>query len=350
MRRIIDPLIGLVVAVLVIAPLAGAEQRAVVLMYHRFGEDRHPSTSVRLEQFEAHLEHLDRHGFHVVPLTDVVAAIEGRAELPDSAVAITIDDAYRSIHAEAWPRLRRHGYPFTVFVSTDAVDQGLSDYLTWDQMREMSQDGAGFANHGASHASLIERLAGESEAEWLTRVREDVGTGARRLAEELKPVPGLFAYPYGEYDTAVAGIVEQLGYVAFGQQSGAVGPSSDRRALPRFPMAEAFADIDDFRVKVASLPLPVAALEPWDPVTRTPRPRLVLSLAPTDAAVDRLACFVSGVGRVEVEWLEEGRRFVVEVGQDLPKGRSRCNCTAPAARSSRFHWFSHQWVVRAAPR
>jgi peptidoglycan/xylan/chitin deacetylase (PgdA/CDA1 family) len=335
---------------LTIAGLAHAERHAVVLMYHRFGEDRHPSTSVRLEQFDAHLEHLDRHGFHVVPLTEIVAAIEGGAVLPDSAVAITIDDAYRSIHTEAWPRLRTYGFPFTVFVSTDAVDQRLTDYLSWDQMREMERDGVDFANHGASHASLIERLEGESETTWRERVLADVEKGARRLREELEPVPGLFAYPYGEYDATVAAMVEELGYASFGQQSGAIGTLSDRRALPRYPMAEAFADIDDFATKVASLPLPVAAIEPWDPVTTKRRPRLVLTLAPTAAALDRLACFVSGVGRVEVEWLEPQRRFAIEVDSDLPLGRSRCNCTAPAVTSGRFHWFSHQWVVRRGDR
>ena len=37
-----------------------ASDSAVVLMYHRFGETAHPSTNIRIEQFEAHLEELSR--------------------------------------------------------------------------------------------------------------------------------------------------------------------------------------------------------------------------------------------------------------------------------------------------
>ncbi len=77
---------------------ASAADSAVVLMYHRFGEDRYPSTSIRIEQFEAQLEHLQVNGYAVVPLADVAAAINDDAPLPDRAVAITIDDAYRSVY------------------------------------------------------------------------------------------------------------------------------------------------------------------------------------------------------------------------------------------------------------
>jgi peptidoglycan/xylan/chitin deacetylase (PgdA/CDA1 family) len=323
-----------------------AADEAVVLMYHRFGDDRYPSTNIRVEQLEAQLEYLADHGFTVVPLTDVLAAIRGDGELPDRAVAITIDDAYRSVYTVGYPRFRQRGMPFTVFVATDPVDGGQADLMTWDQMREMAAHGATFANHGSTHDSVIERRRAESRQDWLARVRADVAKGARRLAEELRPLPGVFAYPYGEYDEASSAVVAELGLVAFGQHSGAIGPSSDPRALPRFPMAEAFADPDEFAIKIASKPLPVASVTPWDPVTSSRRPRIEVTLAATDARLERLACFVSGQGEVAVEWLEPRRRFAVAPKSDLPLGRNRVNCTAPAAEGGRFTWFSQPWVVR----
>ena len=335
--------------VLLFGGISLASDEAVVLMYHRFGEDRYPSTNIRVEQLEAQLDYLENNGYTVVPLADVLAALRGETELPDRAVAITVDDAYRSVYAVGYPRLRERGHPFTVFVATDPVDQGQPGYMTWDQMREMAGHGVSFANHGATHDSLIERRPGESREDWLERVRADVTKGARRLAQELEPLAGAFAYPYGEYDGDVAAVVAGLGAVAFGQHSGAVGPSSDSRSLPRFPMAEAFADIDEFAVKVASRPLPVEAVQPWDPVTGALRPRIEVTLADTDARLDRLACFVSGQGAVAVEWLDPGHRFVVGPAADLPTGRSRVNCTAPAATGGRFHWFSHPWVVSTEP-
>ncbi len=331
---------------LLVGVCAFAADEAVVLMYHRFGDDRYPSTNIRVEQIEAQLDYLVNHGFIVVPLVDVLAAAGGGGELPDRAVAITVDDAYRSVYTVGYPRFRKRGMPFTVFVATDPVDGGQADFMTWDQMREMAEHGVTFANHGATHDSVIERRGDESRSAWLARVRADVAKGARRLAEELRPLPGVFAYPYGEYDEATAVVIADLGLIAFGQHSGAIGPLSDTRALPRYPMAEAFAAMDDFAIKVASRPLPVASVTPWDPVTSSSRPSIEVTLAATDARLERLTCFVSGQGEVAVEWLEPRRRFAVAPKNDLPLGRNRVNCTAPAAEGGRFTWFSHPWVVR----
>jgi hypothetical protein len=110
-------------------------------------------------------------------------------------------------------------------------------------------------------------------------------------------------------------------------------------------MAEAFADLDEFAVKVASRPLPVAQVTPWDPVTTDRRPRIEVVLAGADARLERLACFVGGQGAVDVEWLEAGRRFAVGPRAELPEGRNRVNCTAPTADGNRFFWVSHPWFV-----
>lgn len=324
---------------------AGAGNGAVVLMYHRFGEDRYPATNTRVDQFEAQLAHLQEAGYAVVPLGQLLQALDGGAELPERAVAITVDDAYLSVYREAYPRLKARGWPFTVFVASDPVDQGLPAYMSWDQMREMQAHGAAFANHGAAHASLLEGWRAGDPADRLARVRADVEQGARRLAEELAPLPGAFAYPYGEYDTATAKLLRDMGYVSFGQQSGAVWVDSDRRALPRFPMAEAYGDLAQFRTKVASIAMPVRDLQPWDPVTLETRPQITVTLGEADARLGELACFVSGQGRAEVSWLEPGRRFRVGPERVLPAGRQRVNCTAPR-NDGRYLWFSHPWFVR----
>jgi len=338
-------LLWLALALLTPSLPAIAQDSVVVLMYHRFGEDRLPSTNIRVDQFEAHLEHLDSAGYEVVALAEVLAAINEGASLPERAVAITIDDAYRSVHDVAYPLLQAHGFPFTVFVATDPVDEGLTGYMDWEQMRAMAADGATFANHGATHRSVIEREAGENDAEWLTRVRTDVERGAQRLADELEPLTGAFAYPYGEFDAATGNLLQELGYVSFGQHSGPVGPHSDDRALPRYPMAEAFGDIDQFRTKTASLPLPVLQIEPWDPITRSTRPTIEITLEETNARLGELACFIGGQGRVEVDWQEDARRFIVGPENSFAAGRHRVNCTAPRT-DGRYLWFSHPWIVQ----
>jgi peptidoglycan/xylan/chitin deacetylase (PgdA/CDA1 family) len=331
-----------------IAPVkASAADSAVVLMYHRFAEDSFPSTNIRLEQFEAQLQHLKDRGYSVIPLADLLAAFKGEAELPERAIVITIDDAYRSIYTVAHKRFREYDFPYTVFVATDPVDEGLSAYMNWDEMRELEADGVTFANHGAAHRSTIESGDYASEDDRLALVRADVEKGWQRLDEELNPLPGVFAYPYGEYDAATADLLQSMGYISFGQQSGAISTASDTRSLARFPMAESFGGMDQFPTKVASLPMPVVDVEPWDPVVTTRKPEITVTLGDTDARIEELACFVSGQGRGEIRWKEPGRRFSVGANEPFSDGRHRVNCTAPH-NSGRYLWFSHPWVVRSA--
>jgi peptidoglycan/xylan/chitin deacetylase (PgdA/CDA1 family) len=327
-----------------------AGDSAVVFMYHRFGEDRYPSTSIRVDQFRQQMEYLRDGGFTVIPLEELLDFLSGRNQaLPAKAVVITVDDAYRSIYEVAYPLLAEYGFPFTVFVSTDPVDGKLPNYLNWDQIREMASNGVTFANHGAAHIYMVERQPDEPETRWQQRIGADIDKGWRRLTEELtganKPFPSVFAYPYGEYDTGTAQQLTERGYIAFGQQSGAIGKLSDRRILPRFPMAEAFAGMDGFRTKALSLPMPVTEVVPWDPVTDDPLPEITITLAESPARLGQLACFVGGQGKVEVSWVESNRRFAVRPIKALAKGRQRVNCTAPR-NDGRYYWFSHQWIVR----
>ena len=123
-----------------IAPAQAAEQ-AVVVMYHRFGETEYPSTNIRLEQFDAHLAELTSGKYTVLPLPEIVAALKAGKSLPDRTVGISIDDAYASVYDVAWPRLKKAGLPFTVFVSTEPVDRKLRGLMTWDQIRELKAAG-----------------------------------------------------------------------------------------------------------------------------------------------------------------------------------------------------------------
>ena len=133
------------------ASIALAKQegaQAVIFMYHRFGESRYPSTSITLAQFEEQLAFFEKNDFSALPLSEIVETMKHNKQLPDKAIAITIDDAYLSAYTEAYPRLKGKGYPFTVFVATGIVDQGIPAYMDWQQMAEMQKHGASFANHG----------------------------------------------------------------------------------------------------------------------------------------------------------------------------------------------------------
>ncbi len=328
------------------APMTLANQKgaqAVLFMYHRFGESRYPSTNISLAQFEEQLKFFEENNFSVLPLEEIVQALKHDRPLPENAIAITIDDAYLSVYEEAYPRLKAKGYPFTVFVATDAVDQGFPFHMSWQQMREMQNHGATFANHGQSHDFLVRKKTGESQEAWRKRIKNDIAAAQKRLEEELGQAPALFAYPYGEYNLELMDIIEGYGYTGFGQQSGGVSSLNDRRALPRYPVAEAYAEMNAFRTKAFSYALPVVKQQPLDPVTTEKRPELTVTLASSSANLNELACYI-GARRMNVQWLEPGLRFQIQTKDELPQGRSRYNCTAPDTVSSRYFWYSHLWI------
>lgn len=96
-----------------------------VLTYHRVDEP---------EPFERQMEHLSLR-YHVVSIARVLTALEGGPPLPPRAVLLTFDDAYTSFASVAWPILRAHGFPATVFVPTAFPDRGEPRFW-WDRLEQ----------------------------------------------------------------------------------------------------------------------------------------------------------------------------------------------------------------------
>jgi poly-beta-1,6-N-acetyl-D-glucosamine N-deacetylase len=328
------------------APADGAG--AVVLLYHHVAEETPPSTSVTPVQFASHLQFLADNDFRVVALSKVIAAVRDAAPLPERAVAITFDDAYRSVLTSAVPLLQERGWPFTVFVSTDYIDNGYGAYLDWNELRRLEAAGAEIGNHSRTHAHYPFHRAGESASAWRARIRADMAQAQRRLEAELASPLAAIAYPYGEFTPAVTAIAGELGLVGFGQQSGAVGRNADPLSLARYPMASGYASIDQLAEKLRTRAFRVTVRSPSDPVLplAAAAPTLELQLAGDYAALDALSCFVGGQDAPQIRWLDRERGIVaVTANAPLPVGRSKYTCTAPATDADGvYYWYSHLWM------
>ena len=311
---------------------------AVVFAYHRFGEDDLPTTNIRLAQFEAHLEELRTGTYTVLPLAEIVAAMEEGRALPDRAVALTMDDAHLSIYTEAWPRLREAGFPFTVFVATDLLDRGGGGrYMTWHDVRTLAAAGVEIGAHAATHPHFPELTADE--------IHSELDRSAAAFRRELGAVPQLFAYPYGETSLLARELVMEAGFAAaFGQHSGAAEPGLDRFYLPRYSLNEAYGTLSRFKIAANSLPLGVREIVPSDPVLRDNPPAFGFTVAEGVDGLDRINCFASHQSTpARLERLGE-RRFEVRLDRPFPAGRGRFNCTL-RADDGRWRWFGTQFFV-----
>ncbi|MFY0665395.1 MAG: polysaccharide deacetylase family protein [Natronospirillum sp.] len=318
-----------------------------ILMYHHIADDTPPSTSTRVSVFQDHLDYLkDNHT--VVDLLWAMDEIRAGRSLPDNAVAITFDDAYRNNYTTAWPMLKDAGFPFTIFTSTFPVDQGSRIAMTWDMHREMHAAGVTILNHSHGHEYLVR--SDNYDAAWLQEAMDSIRTAQARLEAELgTELRKVFAYPYGEYNDLLQSALRDEGYeMAFGQHSGGVGEFSDMMALPRFAAGGIYANLNTLRPKLRSRPLPVE-FPLIDPVTSDRFPILrTRTLENADVRWDALQCFSGGGDplptKIESGWL------ITQTESELRDGRQRYNCTAPSRSTNGvFYWLSQQWLINQGP-
>jgi len=336
-RRIGLPSLAALAGLAIGAGPALAASSGVIVMYHRFGEDRYPSTSVTVEQLESHIQELQSGTYTVMPLAEMMAAVRQGTPLPERAVAITIDDAYRSLYDVAWPRFKEAGLPITVFVATGSVDRNAPDTMTWEELRELHAAGVELGSQTVTHLHMADASDAVNKAE--------LENSARRIAEEIGVKPRFFAFPYGEASAAAKRLAEQAGYeTAFGQHSGAVYRGADFMYLPRYPINMAFGGLERFRRVVNTLPLAVTDVHPADPKIGRNPPDFGFTLPANRAEAIGLACYHSAFGALEgLQRLGE-RRIEIRFDRPFPEGRNRINCTAPGP-TGRWRWFGMQYYV-----
>jgi len=228
--------------------LSSGYQIVPILAYHRFGQQA-SKMEVLATEFAAQLQYLAENDYRVVRLRDVEDFLAGKRALPKRAVVITMDDGYASTYKYAFPLLKQHGFPATVFVYTDFI--GAKDALTWAQMREMVASGlVDIQAHSKTHANLAYRLPGESDERY--RERMDVEARVPRdMLERMLPVKvDTFAYPFGDASDALIERLRKREYrMAVTVNSGGNAFFADPLLLQR-SMILGDQDLDAFKAKL----------------------------------------------------------------------------------------------------
>jgi len=320
---------------------------AVIIQYHHVDDDTPPVTSVTVQQFAEHMQYLADNDFNVWPLPKIIHALRNKKPLPEKVIAITFDDGYKSVLTSAVPLLRKHRFPYTIFINTDLIGHS-QEFMSWKQLQQLKQEGATIANHTTVHSHLMRQRENESYLQWQKRIEEEITQAESVIKRKLGESPGLLAYPYGEYNRQIKLIARNHKLTAFAQHSGAFDDRVDWQAVPRFAFNQMYAEMKGFADKVNSLPMPLLSAiardhrgEPLDdPLIphHSRRPTLKLTLESAELA-QRVRCFASGQGRVPGE--VDNTTVTLQLQQDLPVGRSRINCTAPSSLAGRFYWYSH---------
>ena len=104
-------------------------------MYHRFEENKYPSTNIKLDAFKKHINLIKENKLEFLNPKDFDHEFNKVSE--EKKILLTIDDAFSSFYLNAWPIIEEEEIPFILFVSTETV--GKKGYMTWDEIIEISK-------------------------------------------------------------------------------------------------------------------------------------------------------------------------------------------------------------------
>jgi peptidoglycan/xylan/chitin deacetylase (PgdA/CDA1 family) len=201
------------------AELPPSQPPVSILMYHQVGRFQSPKAHragyCHVRRFRAQMAYLRAFRYNVISLDQALDGLFNGGELPPRSVVLTFDDGYRNFRDHAFPVLRRHGFPATVFVVADLVGKS-AEWLEGDRerpplmgpetLREVQGGGVTLGSHTSTHP----RLSRLPEAER----REQIFRSKAVLEDMLQNEVRHFCYPYGDYAPGIPDLVKSAGYAS----------------------------------------------------------------------------------------------------------------------------------------
>lgn len=288
----LDRFLTLYVTRMALQAMADVRKFAIsILMYHSVSNDsrrnRHTyyETNARPEDFERQIKFLAESGYRVISLSEAVSLLsdsdlvaspkdiskkvfkapEGisadwvyagqrcAASTLSRAVVITFDDGYRDFYITAWPILKKYDLPATVFLPAGFISERRKrlkgrECLTWEEVREIAQEGVEIGAHTVHHKQLYGMRWADVENE----IRASKDKIEQAVARRVRHYGWAYAFP--GHDRAFLRSCEKL-FRSAGYQAvvttmiGRAKPGDNLYTLKRLPVNSG-DDIPLFRAKL----------------------------------------------------------------------------------------------------
>ena len=308
-------------------------------MYHRFEENKYPSTNIRMNEFKQHLDLIKKNNIKFVnPSNFEAELIENKNQ---RKILLTIDDGYTSFYENAWPILKRSKIPFILFVSTREV--GKKGYMNWDEIKNISNyEFVQIGNHSHSHDYLIDFSD--------KKIKDDLKESINIFEEKLGKSLDFFSYPFGEYSSSLKNIVINLGFkYAFGQHSGVVDFTKDFYEMPRFPINEKYGEIKRFKTILKTLPFQYKYIKPQERYISDQNnpPKVNIEFYENLKNLKNINCFSNEEDRWRNSKILFNSNFNLDIileGKFITE-RGRINCSLKESNGF-YRWLGIQFVVK----
>jgi len=314
------------------------DKGVIVLMYHRFEENKYPSTNIRIADFIKQIALIKKNDFNFINANNFEDSL---VNLKDKKkILLTIDDAFKSFYDQAWPILKKDKIPFLLFVNTREI--GSKGYMNWEQIKEISEEKfVHIGNHSYSHDYLVDKTDSE--------ISNDISLAIKDLKNNLGYNSPYFSYPFGEYSINFKNIIKKFGFkYAFGQHSGVVDITKDFYELPRFSINEKYGKIQRFELILKTIPLKFKSITPEEKYindTNNP-PNVIVEFLDEIKNIELLNCYSNELNswrKSEIKYLDSFRIKINLIGKFTTE-RGRINCSLREPDGS-WRWLGMQFVV-----
>ena len=307
-------------------------------MYHRFNENKYPSTNIQLDIFKKQLEIIENEGIKFIHPKDFEQSLSQNKS--QRKILLTIDDGLLSFYNNAWPILKDREIPFILFVNTREV--GSFNYMDWKQIKELyDSENVEIGNHSHSHEYLVDESP--------DLIKSDIIKSIKIFKENLGENSEFFSYPFGEYSLEFKKIIKDLGFkYAFGQHSGVIDETKDLWELPRFPINEKYGKLERFQTLMKTLPFKYEKITPEDKylLQINNPPEVKIKFHKNINGIDKITCFSnegnkwrnSKINFIESETLE------IKIAEKFIGERGRINCSLKE-KDNFWRWLGIQYVI-----
>jgi len=304
------------------------------LMYHRFDENKYPSTNIKMAVFKQQIEiikdlnynfynpkNLEKN-FHIVK--------------KEKKILITIDDAFSSFYDVAWPYLKKEKIPFILFVSTKVV--GKNGYMSWAQIKELEKDSNVYiGNHSHTHDYLVNLTNND--------FIKDIKLSNDSFIQNLGYNPIFFSYPFGEYNNFIKGHIAENFKFSFGQHSGVIDINKNKYELPRFAINEKYGDLERFKFLINLHPFQYKTLQPNEKyLTNNNPPKFSVEFFDEQKNLDNTNCFSDEGNKWDKSNIYFDKNILnINFREKFLFRRGRVNCSLND--NGTWRWFGVQFSV-----
>jgi peptidoglycan/xylan/chitin deacetylase (PgdA/CDA1 family) len=304
------------------------------LMYHRFNEDKYPSTNIQMDMFKEQIKIIKKLNYNFYDPKNLNKNFH--IKKIEKKILITIDDAFSSFYEVAWPYLKKEKIPFILFVSTEAV--GKNGYMTWDQIKKLDKEtNAYIGNHSHTHSHLVDL---ENDA-----FIRDINISSEIFIRNLGYNPIFFSYPFGEYKNFIKNYIAENFKFSFGQHSGVIDINKDRYELPRFPINEKYGDLKRFEFLINLYPLQYKTLYPNEKyLTNNNPPKFSVKFFDEQKNLDKINCFSDEGNKWEKSSIAFNKNILnINFREKFLFRRGRVNCSLND--NGIWRWFGIQFSI-----